>query len=127
MANSRDTNIPEPEIIADVVKSISKCSKLININEPIQETVVYSGLENTTGCSLQRTSRKIPPIAPVITPIKLATNAGAPATRATNVPATAKVAKPAASAIKKCFGDIFNNLAAKNIVTALASDAIKNI
>ncbi|MBW5289239.1 MAG: hypothetical protein Rpha_0239 [Candidatus Ruthia sp. Apha_13_S6] len=69
----------------------------------------------------------MPPIVPVMTPIKLAINTGAPAARETKVPAMPKVARPAASAIRKCFDDIFNNLAAKNMTKALTIEAIKNI
>ena len=69
----------------------------------------------------------MPPIVPVITPIKLASTGDAPAIRDTNVPAIPNVASPAASATKKNFGGMIINLAAMKIITALAKEAMKNI
>jgi len=69
----------------------------------------------------------MPPIVPVITPIKLATRGGAPTMSEANVPATPNVARPAASATKKYLGETTINLATIKTTTALASDAIKNI
>ena len=119
--------MPTPAIIAEIVTSISAYNRPINAKDPTQDTVAYKGLENTTGCSLQSTSRNIPPIVPVMTPMKLAIKAGAPAISETNVPAIPKVASPAASATKKYLGKIFTNLATKNMNIALPIEAIKNV
>lgn len=64
-------------------------------------------------------------MVPVITPMKLAINQGAPTIRETRVPAIPKVARPAASATRKNFGGIAIRRAVIKMVAALPSDAIK--
>lgn len=127
IASKRAIKMLIPEMRADKVMSICKLNNVIKSTEPSQDTVAYSELWNTTGCSLHKMSREMPPIAPVITPIKLATNQGAPTMRDTNVPAMLNVANPAASGMRKKRGDIVKNLAVKNMMMALAIEAIKNI
>ena len=119
-------NMLKPAITAARVISSLKCNRPMKSKEPSHETVAYRGLSNTTGVSLQSISRNIPPMVPVITPMKLANNGGAPTIKETNEPAMPKVAKPAASATKKNFGGIAMSLAAIKIAMALPSEAMKN-
>lgn len=77
------------------------------------------------GCSLHNISLNIPPIMPVITPIKLATSQGAPDISATRVPAIAKVASPAASGIRKNLCGMANRRAVIKIMIALSNEATK--
>lgn len=124
-ANRRAIKITKPEIIAAKKTPIFRCSNRMKNNEPSHETVVYKGLENTNGGSLHKISLKIPPMIPVITPIKLATNSGVSNIKATSVPAIPNVARPAASGIRKNRGEITVNRAVMNTTMALPKEAIK--
>ena len=64
---------------------------------------------------------------PVITPIKLAISQGVPSINATNVPATPKVARPAASGIRKNRGEITKSLAITKTTMALTNETIKKL